>query len=104
MQADNQSGLAAEARYQLAWNAYQQSLFNDAEQLALSSIDASGSYEYWITKSYILLGQIFVQQKDLFNAKATLKSVIDNCTIPELRLAAESLLKEIELSEKNDKG
>ena len=101
---DNQSGLAAESRYQLAWNAYQQSFFDDAEQLALSSIDASGSYEYWITKSYILLGQIFVQQKDLFNAKATLKSVIDNCTIPELRLAAESLLKEIELSEKKDKG
>lgn len=102
--ADNQSGLAAESRYQLAWNAYQQSFFNDSEALALSSIDASGSYEYWITKSYILLGQIFVQQKDVFNAKATLKSVIDNCTIPELRLDAESLLKEIELSEKKDKG
>jgi hypothetical protein len=29
---------------------------------------------------------------------------MDNCTIPELRLAAESLLKEIELSEKKDKG
>ncbi|MEY4629156.1 MAG: hypothetical protein RLZZ595_1482 [Bacteroidota bacterium] len=102
--AVNRSGLAAEARYQLVWNAFEQGRFSDAEQLALASIESSGSYEYWITKSYLLLGKVFVQQKDFFNAKATLKSVVENCTIPDLKKEAEDLLRETELAEKNSNG
>jgi hypothetical protein len=44
-----------------------------------------GSYDLWVTKSYLLLGDIYVQQKDLFNAEATYKSIVENATIPELK-------------------
>jgi TolA-binding protein len=98
----NQSGLAAEARYQLAWNTAEQGNLTEAESLATKAIDLSGSNEYWITKAYILLGKIFFQQKDFFNAKATLKSVIENCTIQQLKLEAEQLLETVTSAEKTD--
>ncbi len=99
----NQSGLAAEARYQLAWNAVEQGNLIEGETLATKSIESSGSNEYWITKSYILLGKIFLQQKDFFNAKATLKSIIDNVITPDLKSEAENLLQAVENAEKTDK-
>lgn len=98
--ANNQSSLAAEARYQLAENAFKLSNLEAAEAAALASIENSGSYEFWITKSYLLLGDIFLQQKDFFNAKATLKSVVENCSIPELVTEASEKLKAAELAEK----
>jgi TolA-binding protein len=98
----NQSALAAEARYQLAFNSVEQGNLSEAESLATKAIDLSGSNEYWITKSYILLGKIFFQQKDFFNAKATLKSVIENSAIQEFKLEAEQFLKTVESAEKTE--
>jgi pentatricopeptide repeat protein len=98
----NQSALAAEARYQLAANVVEQGNLEEGEALATKAIDLSGSNEFWITKSYLLLGKIFFQQKDYFNAKATLKSVIENCTIQELKNEAEKLLQDVESSELNE--
>jgi tetratricopeptide (TPR) repeat protein len=96
----NQSSLAAEARHQLAINAFKMGNWDAAEKAALASIENSGSYEFWITRSYILLGDIFLQQKDFFNAKATLKSVVENCSIAELKQEATEKLKAVEVSEK----
>lgn len=99
----NQTGLAAEARFQLAWNAVEQGNLVEGESLATKAIESSGSNEYWITKSYILLGKIFLQQKDYFNAKATLKSVIENVTVADLKTEAENLLQVVETAEKTGK-
>jgi tetratricopeptide (TPR) repeat protein len=98
----NQSGLAAEARYQLASNEVEQGNLSEAETLATEAINLSGSNDFWITKSYILIGKIFFQQKDFFNAKATLKSVIENSTIQEFKVEAEQLLLTVESAEKNE--
>ncbi len=98
--ANNYSSLAAEARHQLAFNAFSMSNLAAAETAALACIENSGSYEFWITKSYLLLGDIFLQQKDFFNAKATLKSVVENCSIPALVADATEKLKAAELAEK----
>ncbi len=32
----------------------------------------------WVTKAYILLGDIYFKQKDYFNAKATYQSIVNN--------------------------
>lgn len=79
------SEYAAESRYRLAEIAYLQLRYDEAEKLGLEVINKSGSYDFWITKSYILLGDIYFKQKDYFNAEATLKSVVDNAVIEELR-------------------
>jgi TolA-binding protein len=36
------------------------------------------NYDYWVTKTFILLADNYVALKDTFQAKATLQSVIDN--------------------------
>ncbi|MEJ7680580.1 MAG: hypothetical protein WKG06_22550 [Segetibacter sp.] len=63
-------------------------------------VNKAGSYEYWTTKAYILLGEVYLKQKDYFNAEATLKSVSENATIPELKEEAKKKLDEV-ISEKN---
>ena len=51
---------------------------DDAEKQCYKVIEQKPSYNYWIAKSYLLLGDIFFAENDLFNAKATLQSIIDN--------------------------
>ncbi len=53
----------------------------EAEKAGFDVINKAGSYDYWITKAYILLGDIYFKQQDYFNAEATLKSVVENATI-----------------------
>ncbi|MEY4661361.1 MAG: hypothetical protein RLZZ42_1313, partial [Bacteroidota bacterium] len=101
---NNNAALGAEARFQLAKNQFFAGNLSEAERLATIAIDKSGSYEYWITRSYLLLGEIFLEQKDFFNAKATLKSIVDNCSIIELRQEAANLLTKIEKTEKDAKS
>ena len=86
------SEFAAEARYQVAFILFQQNKTSDAEKAAFEVINKAGSYEYWTTKAYILLGDIYWKQKDYFNAEATLKSVAENSAITELKLEAQTKL------------
>jgi TolA-binding protein len=94
------SEYAAEAQYRIAEILMQQDKLADAEKASFEVIRKLGSYEYWVTKSYLLLGDIYVKQKDLFNAEATFKSVVDNATIPELKAEAQQKLNLV-LEEKN---
>ena len=90
----------AEARYQIANCFYIQNRLSDAEKAAFEVINKAGSYEQWVTRAYILLGDVYFKQKDFFNAKATYQSVIENAKIEELRLEAERKLKQVEEEEK----
>jgi tetratricopeptide (TPR) repeat protein len=74
----NKAAMAAEARYEIANCWFQLNKLSEAEKAAFETINKSGSYDYWITKGYILLGDIYFRQKDYFNAKATFQSVVDN--------------------------
>jgi tetratricopeptide (TPR) repeat protein len=98
----NKAALAAEARYQIALAYFKNNDFVSAEKSALISIEQSGSYEYWITRSYLLLGEISILQKDYFNAKATFKSIVDNCSIVSLKEEASSRLTFVEQKEKGE--
>ena len=94
------SEFAAEARYQLAFIFLLQNKVADAEKAAFEVINKAGSYEYWTTKAYILLGDIYWKQKDYFNAEATLKSVAENASSPELKLEAQTKLNSV-IADKN---
>ncbi len=99
--AINKSAWGAEARYEIA--ACQFSVHNlaAAEKSAQAVIRETGSYDYWVTKSYILLGDIFMEQKDYFNAKATYESVAQNSSIPELKTLAQQKLDKAKEEEKS---
>ena len=83
---------SAEASYRIAEILYLQDKRKDAEAAAFNCIKQFGSYEYWLTKSYILLGDIYFKEKDLFNAEATYKSIAENSTIEELQKEAKQKL------------
>jgi TolA-binding protein len=98
--AAGKSEYAAESQYHIAEILLQQNKLADAEKAGFEVIKKHGSYDYWVTKSYILLGDVYVQQKDLFNAEATFKSIVDNATIPELKAEAQQKLNAV-IEEKN---
>jgi len=86
------SEYAAEARYRIAEIQFNQNKLPEAEKASFEVINKAGSYDYWITKAYILLGDIYYKEQDYFNAEATLKSVVANSTIPELQTEAQQKL------------
>ncbi len=100
----NKAALAAEARYEIADCWFELNKMNDAEKAAFEVINKSGSYDYWVTKAYILLGDVYFKQKDYFNAKATFQSVVDNTIEPTLKSEAqEKLTRAIDEESKSSK-
>ncbi|MDP4128607.1 MAG: tetratricopeptide repeat protein [Bacteroidota bacterium] len=94
----------AEAQYQIAECQFGQDRLKEAEKSAFEVIHKSGSYELWVTKSYLLLGDIYLKEKDYFNARATFQSLAQNAKIEELRVQAEQRLGQVKEEEaKNSK-
>ena len=91
----NNAALAAEARYEIANCWYELNKLRDAEKAAFEVINKSGSYDYWVTKSYLLLGDVYFKQKDFFNAKATFQSIVDNTIDPTLKSEAQTKLTQV---------
>ncbi len=91
----NKAALAAEARYEIASSWFQVNKLSEAENAAFETINKSGSYDFWVTKAYILLGDIYFRQKDYFNAKATFQSVVDNTINAELKSEAQAKLNQV---------
>ncbi|MBI5373615.1 MAG: tetratricopeptide repeat protein [Sphingobacteriales bacterium] len=91
----NKAALAAEARYEIADCYYELNKLADAEKSAFETINKSGSYDFWVTKAYILLGDIYFRQKDYFNAKATFQSIVDNTLNAELKSEAQAKLNKV---------
>jgi tetratricopeptide (TPR) repeat protein len=96
----NKAEYGAEARYGMAECLFNQGKYADAENAAFETIKKSGSYVMWVTKSYLLLGDIYYRQKDYFNAKATYKSVAENAQIEALKEEAAKKLAIVEKEEK----
>ena len=100
--ASNKGAYGAESRYELANCLYQQQRLKEAEKAAFEVINKAGSYAEWVTRAYMLLGDIYFAQKDYFNAKATFQSIVQNATIPDLKNEAQSRLDKVTEAEKRD--
>jgi TolA-binding protein len=100
----NKSAYGAEARYEIAHCFFVQDRMNDAEKAAFEVVNKAGSYETWVTKAYLLLGDVYLKEKDYFNAKATFQSIVDNAKLEDLRQEADRKLKQtVEEERKNSK-
>jgi hypothetical protein len=91
----NKAELAAEARYEMAASFFRQQQWNASEKAAFETINKSGSYEEWVTRSYLLLGDVYTAQKDYFNARATYRSIYENANREEWRVEAQNKLEEL---------
>lgn len=96
----NMGVASAEARYRIAEILLAQHKLKEAEMQASYAAQASSGSDYWNVKSYVLIADILTEQKDYFNAKATLQSIIKNNSNPEIKEEATRKLNEVKKLEK----
>lgn len=92
---------SAEARYRIAEILLAQKQLKEAETQASYAAQASGGSDYWVVKSYLLIADILTEQKDYFNAKATLQSIISNNSSKEVKEEATKKLENVKKLEKS---
>lgn len=69
---------AAESRYWKAFIAYKNRNLDKAMDLCFDVNKKSPNHTYWVVKAFILLSDIYAEKDNLFQAKATLQSIVDN--------------------------
>jgi TolA-binding protein len=95
----NKGALGAEAKYHMAYVRHLQKKYRDAEKEVFALAKEFGPYKHWISKAFILLGDVYLQLDDRFQAKTALQSVIDHSDEPELVAEARQRLDAINASE-----
>lgn len=92
--------IGANAKYMAAEIYFNKGDIANAEKLCFEIINQDPSYDYWIAKCFILLGDIYKVKGDNFQAKQTLQSIIDNFDGADLIKIAQDKLDKIIQSEK----
>ena len=70
----------AEAAYILILDSYDKGDFNAVEEKVFAFSDAGSRHVYWLAKSFIVLGDSFMERNEVEQAKATFESVRDGYT------------------------
>jgi len=81
LDVSNEAG--AESKYTVCQLLFDQKKYGEAESEVLSFLDMGSPHQFWLGKSYILWGDIFFAKDDMFQAKYTYKSVIDNYVVAD---------------------
>ena len=73
----NKSETVSEALYSLAYIEYKKGNLDQSEKKIFEVI-TNISHDYWLAKSYILLGDVYLEKGNSFQAKHTYQSIIEN--------------------------
>jgi TolA-binding protein len=73
----------AESKYMRAKILLEQKNTNAAEKEVLDFIEINTPHQYWLAKAFILLSDVYVAKNNAFEAKGTLKSILDNYNIKD---------------------
>lgn len=97
--------LSAESRYWRAYITYQKRDLDKAMDWCFQNNKEIPGHPYWLVKSFILLADIYGEQDNLFQAKATLQSIVDNYDGDQelLNEAKQKLQRVIEAEQSNSK-
>jgi len=82
----------AEAQYLIAEINNKQGKYKESNEIALKMSSTFANYDYWLVKSFLLIADNYTAQKEFFQARATLNSIIENATITELVTEAKTKL------------
>jgi hypothetical protein len=77
---DMKDEYGAEAAYVLILDSYDTGDFDAVEEKVFAFADAGSGQMYWLAKSFIVLGDSYVDRDNLEQAKATFESVRDGYT------------------------
>lgn len=89
--------ISAEANYQLALLEFENGRYQHSLEILFDLNSNFGSYAQWVDKSYLLIADNYLYTNQLFQSKATLRSIIDHSKSQEVIDLAKSRLKDIEL-------
>jgi tetratricopeptide (TPR) repeat protein len=95
--ARDESG--AEAKYIIAQILYSQKQYKQSYETLISLTNDFAAYDAWVGKSFLLMADNFVAMENIFQAKATLQSLIDNFPLENIKSEARKKLDEIEKEE-----
>ncbi|MDR1225855.1 MAG: tetratricopeptide repeat protein [Prevotellaceae bacterium] len=73
----------AEARYKVVADLFKRGDLANTEQAVLDFSKQTTPHQYWMAKCFIVLGDVYVQRNDAFQAKATYESIIDGYKVPD---------------------
>ncbi|AZQ62132.1 tetratricopeptide repeat protein [Flammeovirga pectinis] len=90
------SQIGAEAQYLLGKTFRVMENYNESTKALIEVQKNYASYSEWINKAYLLIAENYISLNDLFQAKATLESIISGSDIPEYKVQAAQRLKDIE--------
>jgi TolA-binding protein len=96
----SQSEMAAESQYYIAFILFENEDYKESEKQTFLLVNKYSSYDYWVAKGFILLADIYVKLNNVFQAKQTLQSILDNYEGEDIKaIAREKLdrLNEMEL-------
>lgn len=97
--ADNAIG--AESKFMMAQILYNQKNFDESEKTILELSNNYAYYDYWVARGFILLSDVYVALDNIFQAKQTLMSIIENYEGQDLVTIATEKLKKINEQENN---
>ena len=102
--AETNSQQGAEAKYLVAEINFRKNNHDAAEKEIMDFISKGTQHQFWLAKSFLLLADIFVAKKDDFQAKHTLRSLLENYPVADdgIKSDASSKLNQIEAREKQD--
>lgn len=80
LSADKVGKYGAEAAYILIHDSYDRGEFEKVENQVYNFADAGSGQTYWLAKSFIILGDSFMERDDIEQAKATFESIRDGYT------------------------
>ena len=77
LSANVKTSEGAESAYRVIESAFRAGDTARAEKLVLDFSDKGTPHAFWLAKSFLVLGDIYVQKGDMFQARATYQSIVD---------------------------
>ena len=96
---NDKSVYGVESAYYSAVASLKLKKYDEAENKVFDIADNFSKYDYWVAKSFIALADVYVAKENYFQAKETLRSVIDNYKGNDLKQEARAKLAEVERKE-----
>jgi len=99
---ETQSKEGAEAKFLIAKIYYIKGKYTAAEREINSFIEMNSPHYYWLAESFLLLSNVYIQKDNMFDARYTLQSIIDNYRVADdgIILRAQKKLQQILKAEK----
>ena len=97
---DVSNEMGAEAKFLLANIYFKQKNYQKAEEEIIDFINLKSPFQYWVARSFVLLADVYIAEKDDFQAKQYLLSLQENYRQQDdIQTMISSRLKEIEKRE-----